>query len=104
MPTLKRVRELNDRTPTANDYLLTDPASGPWGRSTVRSVVNSAAYTHTQSSAASTWTINHNLGYNPIVQVFTSGGVEVIADVVHTSPNQTVIYFSAPTSGFARMI
>jgi hypothetical protein len=62
------------------------------------------AYVYTQSAAASTWTINHNLGYVPSVEVFDSGSQEVDADVSHPNLNQTIIVFSVPLSGFARLI
>lgn len=63
-----------------------------------------AAYLHTQSTAAATWTINHNLGFRPDVAVRDSGGNEVLAQVLHVSANQTVIYFATPTAGEARFI
>lgn len=56
-------------------------------------------------SAASTWTINHNLGYTPTaVNVYTPGGVEVEAHVTNTSINQTVITFNIPFAGTADLI
>lgn len=63
----------------------------------------SSAYVHTQGSSSATWTISHNLGYLPDVAVFTVGGVEVVASVVHTSVNVTVVSFAAPMAGSARL-
>lgn len=62
------------------------------------------AATFEQSSPALQWTINHNLGRKPVVGVFSVGSRELEADVLHTSNNQTVVYFSVPTAGFARLI
>jgi len=73
------------------------------GTQWVDGVDGGAAYVFTQSSAATTWTINHNLGHVPSVEVFDSGSQEVDADVSHPSVNQTVIVFSVPLSGFARL-
>lgn len=56
----------------------------------------------TQSTPAATWTINHNLGYRPGVDLFTVGGVEMEAEVVHLSLNTTLVYFLTPTAGSAR--
>lgn len=39
------------------------------------------SYDHTQSTASAEWTVNHNLGFKPTVQVFSSGGSEVEAEV-----------------------
>jgi hypothetical protein len=61
------------------------------------------AFVYTQAVAASTWTINHNLGQVPSVEVFDSGSQEIEADVSHPTPNQTVIVFSVPLAGFARL-
>lgn len=62
-----------------------------------------AAYVFTVSSPLDTWTVNHNLGYRPDVHVYTAGSVEVDADVVHVSANQTVITFAVPFAGYARL-
>lgn len=58
-------------------------------------------YRHDQGVAASLWTVNHNLGLNPNVQVFSVGGMEMWAEVLHTSVNQTLITFDSNVSGFA---
>ena len=60
------------------------------------------SYVHTQASASATWTVNHNLGFVPACEVYSSGGAEVDAEVVHTSVNQTIIYFVAAFAGSAR--
>lgn len=62
-----------------------------------------STYVHTQSSASATWTINHNLGFKPSVELFSSGSQEIEGDVVHTSNNQTMVYFTASITGFARL-
>ena len=60
-------------------------------------------YDHTQSSAASTWTIAHNLGYRPSVSAFSVGGVEMIASVTHLSINTLQLDFNLPVAGSARL-
>lgn len=60
-------------------------------------------YDHSQVSASATWTINHNLGYKPNVQPFNTGGAAVVGEIIHTSVNQTVIYFNTAIAGFARL-
>jgi hypothetical protein len=63
-----------------------------------------AAFNHTQNTAAATWTINHNLGYYPDVHVYSTGGSELVAEIVHTSANQTIVYLAAPMAGRARCV
>lgn len=63
----------------------------------------SAGIAFNQVSPLAEWTINHNLGFRPSVEVFSVGGAEIEADVVHVSLNQTRIYFVAPTAGSARL-
>ena len=58
-------------------------------------------YHHAQLSADTTWTINHNLGRNPVVSVLDSGGSQVECTVSHTSLNQVVLTLSYATSGTA---
>lgn len=62
------------------------------------------SYTHNQSSASATWTINHNLGRLPIVTLLTPGLVEFEAELVHTSNNQCIAYLATPLAGQARCI
>jgi hypothetical protein len=60
-------------------------------------------YDHVQSSPSATWTINHNLGYRPAVSLLSAGGVEMIAEIVHTSANQVVATFKQAVAGRARL-
>ncbi len=57
-----------------------------------------------QPTPAITWTINHNLGRTPIVQVFSVGGMELLAEIVNLNVNQTQVRFASPTAGYARLI
>ena len=61
------------------------------------------ACTHSQVSATTLWTINHNLGFRPSVSILDAGGNEIEADVVHTGTNQLVIHFAVPVAGVARL-
>jgi hypothetical protein len=63
----------------------------------------SAGYVHNQPSASTTWTIPHNLGFKPAVELLNTGSQEIEADVVHTSANTCLVYFTTPTAGFARL-
>ena len=62
-----------------------------------------AGFIYTQSTPSSTWTINHNLGFNPTTVVFTSGGLQIEPDILHTTINQTIIYMNTALSGTARL-
>lgn len=59
------------------------------------------AYLHNQPVPATTWTVNHNLGYRPAVSALSVGGVVMLANVIHTSVNQALITFDQPTPGQA---
>lgn len=63
-----------------------------------------ASYVHTQSVAATTWTINHNLGYRPSVELLDSGSQEIDADVSHPTINQTVVTLIPASAGLARLL
>lgn len=59
-----------------------------------------AGYLHTQTTAAATWIINHNLGRIPSVSLFFLDGTEFFSDVLSLS-NAVTVTFPAPVSGIA---
>lgn len=61
-----------------------------------------AAFVHTQGSPATTWTVNHNLGYRPTVQIYNASNFEVEAEIESPTTNQVIVRFSTATAGFAR--
>lgn len=63
-----------------------------------------AAYVHTQASPATTWTINHNLGFRPSVELLDSGSQEIDGAIAHPTTNQTVVTLNPATAGLARLI
>ena len=62
------------------------------------------AYTHYQNSASTTWTINHALGYNPIVRVFIGNSEVQPQTITHPDTNTTVITFATAQVGYAQLI
>ncbi len=85
---------------TGDFYILSNHAPVTWAAVGVPPTVNS--YTHTQASAASTWVINHNLGFYPDIEVQNTGGVVVNGRVTHTTLNQTQVQFNIAVAGTAR--
>lgn len=63
-----------------------------------------AGYIHTQSVAATVWTVNHDLGIRPSVATFSLGGVEIIGAVQHLSINTLTITFNTAIAGTARIV
>lgn len=66
--------------------------------------VAGVSYIHTQSGASSTWTINHNLGFKPVIQLFNTGSQLITGSISHISVNQVQVLFTTPIAGFARML
>lgn len=62
------------------------------------------AYTFYQQNASTTWTINHNLGHNPIVRVFIGTAEVQPESITHPTTNQTVITFPTAQAGYATLI
>ena len=60
-------------------------------------------YKHSQSVAAATWSVAHNLGKFPSVTVKLADGTQVEAAVTHTNKNNLTITFSSSNSGTAYM-
>ena len=66
--------------------------------------VGASAFVYQQAAPATTWTINHNLGYKPSVELLDSGSQEIDGDVAHPSDNQTVVTLNPASAGLARLI
>jgi hypothetical protein len=62
------------------------------------------AFTYYQNPASTTWTITHNLGYNPVVRVFIGNDEVQPLTTSHPSIMQTVITFTTAQAGYARLI
>jgi hypothetical protein len=58
-------------------------------------------YEHQQVSPLAVWTVNHNFGYRPDVTLYSAGGMQVEAEILHTSLNQAIATFDIPFSGMA---
>lgn len=62
------------------------------------------SYLHEQPTPSTTWTINHNLGYRPSVELLDAGSQEIDGEIAHPSVNQTVVTLKPATAGIARLI
>jgi hypothetical protein len=82
---------------------VTIAAPGPQGPAGTFAV-GDVAYTHTQAVSSSTWTINHNLGFNPLAIVLDSGGTQCEGSVTYPSTNQMVITFTGAFTGVAYIV
>lgn len=82
---------------------VTITAPGPQGPAGAFSP-SDIAYTHTQAIASSTWTINHNLGFNPTAVVLDSAGTNCEGSFSYPTVNQMVITFNSAFTGIAYII
>lgn len=91
-------------TPVIPNIVVTTPGpQGPAGPATPF-VVSYVSYTHTQSSPASVWTINHNLGFNPVPVVLDSAGTQCEGTLIYLTLNTMTITFSSAFAGYAYII
>jgi hypothetical protein len=58
-------------------------------------------YVHNQNNAATTWTVNHNLGKYPSVSITLSTGAQGIGAVQYNNINSLTITLAAAESGYA---
>ena len=77
--------------------------SGPQGPKGDTGDAGSAtlSYVHTQASASSSWTINHNLSFVPNITIVDSAGTVVEGQYDYPSNTTIVASFSSPFSGKA---
>lgn len=87
---------------TASWYIFGPKAAGTWPAGVSLTSGGGATYVHTQASASSTWTINHNLGFKPSIELIDAGGSEFSADIVHSTVNTAIVSLTASISGIAR--
>tara|TARA_R110001583_G_scaffold186373_1_gene347077 strand:+ start:523 stop:780 length:258 start_codon:yes stop_codon:yes gene_type:complete len=64
-------------------------------------VTSNVTYTFSQSSAANTWTITHNLGRFPSVTVVDSANTIINGSVTYNSVNQLTVTFFSEGAGLA---
>lgn len=60
---------------------------------------DNSSFLHTQSTPASEWIVNHNLGRSPASEVRSLAGAVIDADVLHISINQLRVDFTMPVAG-----
>jgi len=81
--------------PEDGQVISFDAGQGLW-------IPTDIVYTHTQSLAATTWTVNHNLGFFPGgVSVIDSGENVVFGDIGHQNANTLTITFTTAFGGKA---
>ena len=61
-------------------------------------------FVFTQATASNTWTIDHNLGYYPAVKIFVDGYEVQPSQIFNPSLNRTIVSFTSPKDGVARLI
>lgn len=59
------------------------------------------AFSYSQGVPSDTWTIDHNLGFNPNTTVQDTAGTTVEGEINYVSINQLILTFSAAFSGEA---
>lgn len=93
--TVSLTQDVNTISLTPEINTATFSAEGPQG-------VSGGFYAHSQGSPSQTWTIDHNLGYNPGgITVVDSAGSIVEGAYEYTSVNQLIATFSGAFSGTA---
>lgn len=84
-------------TTATHETVITDVRMGPAGGSGGPG----SSFLYVQPVAAYNWTINHNLGARPVVEVRDNTGHIVFAAVTHLSIDIVYIEFSIPYAGTA---
>lgn len=98
---------VQDRRPTVvvlNRQTVAEIAArGPQGERGPPGTPATGAGTDFPQSSALQWTINHNFGYRPSVELIDESGREFDAEIQHLSVNTVRVTFLAPTAGTARL-
>ena len=90
-----------------NVIVASSGVQGPQGQQGIQGIQGPqgdpgiGAYVHVQGSASSTWTINHNLGFFPNVEIVDSAGSSVIGNYQYINGNTLIATFRDPFAGKA---
>jgi hypothetical protein len=63
-----------------------------------------AGFSFTQPTPSALWTINHNLGYDPVIELFSIGGLIIEGSITNIDTNTLTVAFNSPYAGSARLI
>lgn len=77
--------------------------SGPQGPPGI-SAGGAAFYEHTQATAVTNWVINHNLGFQPSIQVWDDSSPnpqKINAKIIHHTTAQAEVQMLTPRAGTA---
>ena len=89
--------------------IIVDPATsvvsiinaGPQGPPGVGGTA--AYFVHTQVAVSTSWVVNHNLGFNPSVDIIDSNGNIVEGHIIYHTLNQLEVQLLTPRAGTARL-
>jgi cytoskeletal protein RodZ len=106
------VQETNESlTSDSPTVVLTDVEAGPQGPAGPTGATGAdgsgsanTTVVHDQASANATWTMTHNLGRYPAIDIIDSAGNHVIGDIKHNSVNQAVATFDNAFAGKAIIV
>lgn len=83
-------------------HVTINASKGPIQPLAITNVVGrTLAMTWVQSNPAGTWVITHNLGYNPVVEVYDNEGWPVPGTVKYLGPDTLQILFQSIVGGKA---
>lgn len=87
-------------------HYLEFSAAGPQGPQGPPGSPGGSRYIHTQDIPASVWSVQHNLGYEPLFATVTVNDEDVTwaVDIVHADLNNLTVQFSQPTTGKAAFL
>lgn len=91
----------------SNEVVITTDVQlipGPQGPQGPPGPSGAAGFSFTQGSPSTTWTINHNLGFYPVCEVFSVGGLFVEVEAINLSLNTVQLNFNSAVAGTARLV
>lgn len=59
-------------------------------------------YTHIQAVSSTVWVINHNLGFEPDIELIDSTGNQFVAAIFHNNNNKATVTLTTAKAGTAR--
>ena len=92
---------VDTHTGSAGEFTPTEEITSTTIQGAIEEVRAKSKYVHNQASAATTWSITHNLKFYPNVSIVDSALSHVMGEVTYINENSLTVSFSSAFSGKA---
>ena len=105
-PSFKQLAQIDDNTPLYHQYsgdTEYQSTAADMRDYIIRTAGADKHFEYERLAPSTSWSISHNLGKRPSIQIIDHDGDTVIGQYNHVDNNTLIITFSSPTAGVATL-